>query len=206
MKFSLGPITVKEEAALALSVSGQEFTFFVGKHVEGDWGEADAEMNEKGLREGTLVLSKFRTLRGHEIHVITFLNPNRNETCVFVPPSSGIRHESIPDLACWYPGGIRPGDEAMKPQGGNGSGKFNIHTDDMGGWVRVYTDPTAHVPDDFGMFLLSALADWLRQRPQLAMRCVVPINRNGNTVELHAWFECHVFPPTAIAPSAVRPH
>jgi hypothetical protein len=84
---------------------------------------------------------------------------------------------------------------------GNGSGKFNVHSVDMGGWVRVHTDPLANVPPDLGLFLSSALSDWFRARPQLRMRCVVPISRDGNTVELHAWFECHVFPPTALAPT-----
>jgi hypothetical protein len=27
------------------------------------------------------------------------------------------------------------------------------------------------------------------------MRCVVPIHRDGNTVELHAWYDAHVSPP-----------
>jgi hypothetical protein len=26
------------------------------------------------------------------------------------------------------------------------------------------------------------------------MRCVVPVQRDGNTVELHAWYEAHLFP------------
>lgn len=59
---------------------------------------------------------------------------------------------------------------------GNGSGRFNVHSVDMGGWVRIHTDKLAHVPDDLGMFLFSALADWFRARPQLRMRCVVPID------------------------------
>ena len=29
---------------------------------------------------------------------------------------------------------------------GNGSGKFNVHQTDMGGWVRIFTDPAAEVP------------------------------------------------------------
>ena len=62
--------------------------------------------NEQGLREGSTVLSKYRTLLGHEIHVVTVFQPN--ETCVFVPPNSVIPHEPLPDLACWYPGGKRP--------------------------------------------------------------------------------------------------
>jgi hypothetical protein len=33
------------------------------------------------------------------------------------------------------------------------------------------------------------------------MRCVVPIQKDGTTVELHAWFECHLFPPTPMGPA-----
>lgn len=32
--------------------------------------------------------------------------------------------------------------------GGNGSSKFPVHQQDMGGWVRVYTDKTAHLQRD----------------------------------------------------------
>lgn len=81
-----------------------------------------------------------------------------------------------------------------KPGGGNGSGKFNLHQDDMGGWVRVFADKVASVPDDLPVFLSQALSEWFRQRPQLRMRCVVPVQRDGNTVELHAWYDAHLFP------------
>jgi hypothetical protein len=95
----------------------------------------------------------------------------------------------------------------MKQHSGNGSGKFNIHSVDMGGWVRIHPDKTAHLPSDFAVFLSSALSDWFRHRPQLRMRNVVPISRDGNTVELRAWFDCHVFPSTALAPHGEqKPH
>jgi hypothetical protein len=82
----------------------------------------------------------------------------------------------------------------VKHQPGNGSGKFNIHQTDMGGWVRVYTDLLATVPEDFAAYLSLALTQWFRERPQLRMRCVVPVQRNGDTVELHAWFDLGQFP------------
>jgi hypothetical protein len=83
----------------------------------------------------------------------------------------------------------------MKPKsGGNGSGKFEIGHQDMGGWVRVCAG-RVNLPDDLAMYLSQTLSEWFRQRPQLRMRCVVPVNRDGNTVELHAWYDAHVFPP-----------
>ncbi|MGC8643354.1 MAG: hypothetical protein ACP5XB_26145 [Isosphaeraceae bacterium] len=79
-----------------------------------------------------------------------------------------------------------------KPRG-NGSGKVNVFSTDMGGWVRVVLG-TPDVAEDAGLYLSQTLADWFRQRPHLRLRCVVPIVRDGTTVELHAWYETHVFP------------
>ena len=81
-----------------------------------------------------------------------------------------------------------------KPGGGNGSGKFVIDQHDMGGWVRVCARKPG-VPDDLPLFLSQTLMNWFRQRPHLHMRCVVPIERDGDTVELHAWYDAHLFPP-----------
>jgi hypothetical protein len=83
----------------------------------------------------------------------------------------------------------------MKSQSqGNGSGKFNVHQQDMGGWVRVYTEPQASVPENLPIFLSHALTQWFRERPHLRMRNVVPVTKNGDTVELHAWFDVQVLP------------
>jgi hypothetical protein len=84
----------------------------------------------------------------------------------------------------------------MKPKsGGNGLGKFGVHHVDMGGWVRVFSDPTATVPADFPVYLSQTLSNWFRERPHLRLRCVAPIQRSGDTVELHAWYDAHLFPP-----------
>ena len=80
-----------------------------------------------------------------------------------------------------------------KPGDGNGSGKFEIGHQDMGGWVRVSAGGH-NLPHDLPVYLSQALSDWFRQRPHLHMRCVVPIQRDGDTVELHAWYDAHVFP------------
>lgn len=88
---------------------------------------------------------------------------------------------------------------------GNGSGKFDIHTQDMGGWVRVFTDKLpAGIPDDLGVYLSQTLSEWFRQHAGLKMRCVVPINRDGGTLELHAWYDAHLFPPSDAAPKALE--
>jgi len=82
----------------------------------------------------------------------------------------------------------------MNQSNGNGSGKFEIDQVDMGGWVRIHVSG-GNVPVDLPVYLPQALSDWFRQRPQFRMRCVVPIYRDGDTVELHAWYDAHVFPP-----------
>jgi hypothetical protein len=64
----------------------------------------------------------------------------------------------------------------------------------LGGWVRIVAG-RHNLPDDLPVHLPQALSGWFRQRPQLRMRCVVPVQRDGNTVELHAWYEAHLFPP-----------
>lgn len=201
--FPLGRIVVKDDAALALQSAGQEPTFFLDRHVCGDWGDGQADTNEKGLAEGSMVLSRYRTLRGHDLHVITFLA--KQETFLFCPPDTVVKYEPLPDLACWYPGGKRPDEaEEMKPTGGNGSSKFTITHTDMGGWVRVYVEKLPAISDELGLFLSTALANWLREHPQVRLRCVVPIQKDGNTVELHGWYDAHVFPPTPSAPPPVK--
>jgi hypothetical protein len=82
-------------------------------------------------------------------------------------------------------------------QPGNGSVKFLVHQQDMGGWVRVFTAKQATVPTNFPMFLSLSLTEWFRQRPHLSLQSVVPVVQDGNTVELHAWYVQTVFPNLA---------
>lgn len=194
-KFSLGKITIKEEAAYALSLAGQDAEFFIQRHASGHWEDADHLQNEQALAEGCgMVMSKHRTLRGHEILVATFLD--KKETHLFCPPNSVIKHIELPDLACWYPGGVRP----MQQPHGNGSGKVEISQQDMGGWVRVFPGKMAGIPEDLHVYLSQTLTEWFRQHSHLRLRCVVPINRDGTTVELHAWYDAHLFAPTTAGP------
>jgi hypothetical protein len=92
-----------------------------------------------------------------------------------------------------------------RPQG-NGSGKFEIDVTDMGGWIRVYPSKAEYAyREDFGVYLSRTMVDWFRQRPQLRVKCIVPINREGSTVELHAWFEVHLLPSAPQAPQPGGP-
>jgi hypothetical protein len=99
-RFELGTVIVKEDAAFVLARAGQDADFFLAKHAAGDWGEEDAAGNEYGLREGSLLWSSYRTLRGQQLLVITFLESK--ETVLFCPPNSVVNYVPLPDMAHWY--------------------------------------------------------------------------------------------------------
>jgi hypothetical protein len=98
-------------------------------------------------------------------------------------------------------GGQRPGSfwrATMKiPQPGNGSGKFDVGTHDMGGWVRVFASQSGQHVEDLAFYLAHRLSLWFRENPHQRLICVVPISKGGNTVELHGWYEQHIFPDTS---------
>lgn len=92
-----------------------------------------------------------------------------------------------------------------KPKG-NGSGRFEITHTDMGGWVQVFPAKDEEADrKDLGVYLSQSLAEWFRKRPHLHLKCVVPIDRDGTTVELHAWYEVHLLPPTPAGPRPTGP-
>ena len=89
----------------------------------------------------------------------------------------------------------------MKGAHGHGASGLEIGQADLGGWVRVSPAPTADLPQDLPVYLAQTLADWFRQRPHFHLRCVVPIPREGDTVELHGWYDVHVLPPSPLGPA-----
>jgi hypothetical protein len=82
-----------------------------------------------------------------------------------------------------------------KPSHRNGSGRFEIGQHDIGGWGKICAG-RGNLPDDLPVYLSQTLSDWSRQCPNLHMRCVVPIQKDGDTMELHAWYDVHLFPAT----------
>jgi hypothetical protein len=56
----------------------------LAKHAARDWGEEDPARNEQAMRDGHMLLSRYRTLRGQALLVLTF--PDRKETYLFCPP------------------------------------------------------------------------------------------------------------------------
>jgi hypothetical protein len=73
-KFSLGRLAATPGALEAMEASGQTPEFFIAKHLAGDWGEVGAEdwqLNDEAVRDGSRLLSVYRTLRGIRLYVIT---------------------------------------------------------------------------------------------------------------------------------------
>jgi hypothetical protein len=73
-KFELGR-TVGTPAALGvIEAAGQEPSFFIDKHVSGDWGSVDADdarANDAAIHTGERLLSIYQTLLGVEVWVMT---------------------------------------------------------------------------------------------------------------------------------------
>jgi len=74
-KFCLGPQIVATPGAIeAMAESGQDAAFFLDRHASGDWGEVcpeDGQLNDEALKDGSRILSAYRTLKGVKIWIIT---------------------------------------------------------------------------------------------------------------------------------------
>jgi hypothetical protein len=73
-KFWLGQLSATPGALEAMQESCQTPQVFLQRHVTGDWGELGAEdkqLNDDALREGSRILSAYRTLKGTKLWVIT---------------------------------------------------------------------------------------------------------------------------------------
>jgi hypothetical protein len=90
-KFHPGQIVATPGAIEALAASGMDASFFIDKHLSGDWGEVDADdqkANDQALLDGSRILSSFRTLRGVVLWVLTEAEGDegqRASTCLTLP-------------------------------------------------------------------------------------------------------------------------
>ena len=50
---------------------------------------------------------------------------------------------------------------------------------------------------DLPFYLAHRLSVWFREEPHLRLICVVPINDDGGTAELHGWYEQYLFPDSS---------
>lgn len=90
-KFHPGQVVATPGAIEALAESGMDASFFIDKHLSGDWGEVDADdqkANDQALLDGSRILSSFRTLRGVVLWVLTEAEGDdgqRASTCLTLP-------------------------------------------------------------------------------------------------------------------------
>jgi len=73
-RFSLGQVAATPGALEAMEEAGQTPDFFLARHVVGDWGEVssdDWQLNDEALKDGSRILSAYRTLKGKKLWVIT---------------------------------------------------------------------------------------------------------------------------------------
>ena len=82
----------------------------------------------------------------------------------------------------------------MEPSQEVFSQHVQVHQMDMGGWLRVFADAQARDAVELPIYLSFGVTQWFRARPQFRLRCVTPITKRGDTVELHAWYDQHLFP------------
>ena len=90
-KFQLGKLVATPGALKALEEAGQGPSFFIDKHVRGDWGECgadDSAANDSALVDGSRIFSVYRTLKNEKLWVITEAvsdSGNRESTCILTP-------------------------------------------------------------------------------------------------------------------------
>ena len=90
-RFPLGQVVGTPGALEALEESGQTPEFFLDRHARGDWGEVgkeDWQANDLALKDGSRLLSAYRTLKGAKIWIITERiddDGNRAATTLLLP-------------------------------------------------------------------------------------------------------------------------
>jgi hypothetical protein len=73
-EFPLGQVVITPGALAAYQATGEEPIGFVLRHMQGDWGEVDAEdaqANEAALTNGLRLLSAYRLTDETRIWIIT---------------------------------------------------------------------------------------------------------------------------------------
>ena len=74
MSFPLGQVFATPGGLEALQRSNQSAIGFLARHLRGDWGEVCAEdwaANDQAVKEGTRLLSAYKTSLGEKIWIIT---------------------------------------------------------------------------------------------------------------------------------------
>jgi hypothetical protein len=85
-RFKFGQVVATPGAVSALERAGQTPWELIARHIQGDFGEVDAEdrqANEQAIRDGSRILSAYTLRTGEAIWVIT--EADRSSSCVLTP-------------------------------------------------------------------------------------------------------------------------
>lgn len=85
----------------------------------------------------------------------------------------------------------------MNPQQGQASPVVKVNHSDLGGCVRFTPTAESLRHPDLGAFLALSVTQWFLERSHLRLSSVLPVVKEGNTVEMLAWYEQHGFPDTS---------
>ena len=91
IRFPLGQIVATPGALEALQDSAQSPADFIKRHARGDWGELsrdDARLNNEALKNGSRILSAYKTSSGTKLWIITEAtdeNGQRAATTILLP-------------------------------------------------------------------------------------------------------------------------
>lgn len=83
-KFNPGQVV--ETPGAQANVSAVEFFDLTGRHFSGDWGDLDAEdkrANDRAVKTGERILSKYKLKNGKSIYIIT--EWDRSVTTLLLP-------------------------------------------------------------------------------------------------------------------------
>lgn len=84
--FNLGQIVATPGALESIEKAEQAASDFLGRHIRGDWGDVckeDAEANQESLKDGSRLLSSYRTKLNVKLWIIT--EADRSSTCILLP-------------------------------------------------------------------------------------------------------------------------
>ena len=85
-RFPLGQLVATPGALAAIEETGENPTYFVRRHVTGDWGEVDEhdrQENESSVEQGFRLLSAYTLSDGTKIWIIT--EADRSSTTLLLP-------------------------------------------------------------------------------------------------------------------------
>src|SRR5262249_22128724 len=98
--FKLGQVVATPAALEALDKAGQQPWQLLVRHVQGDWGDLDAEdrhLNDEGLKDGSRLLSAYTLKTGERVWVITEAaddRGNRAATTLLLPDECASCHDA----------------------------------------------------------------------------------------------------------------